>query len=133
MPQWALVRKMVSTLPSLADEAVHVELVENCRRMRVTRKPEVRLSTNPGSPCLIGVVRPVIVLPSAVLESCSAEALNAALLHELAHINRRDLFWNWLPPLAETAFFFHPLVWLARREWRLTQEIATDELVVSTL
>ena len=129
--QWSRIRKMVSTLPSVTDEALQQCVAENCHKMRMNCQPELRVSNKPGSPCLIGVVRPVIMLPSAVLQSCSAEALNAALLHELAHIKRRDLLWNWLPALAEVLFFFHPLMWLARREWRLAQEIATDELALS--
>jgi hypothetical protein len=57
--------------------------------------------------------------------------LNAALAHELAHVRRRDLLWNWLWMLAAALFFFHPLIWLAKREWALAQEIATDELALS--
>lgn len=131
MRQWALVRRMVSRLPAVTDASLHQSVAENCRRMHLNCGPDLRVSDDSGSPCLIGLVRPVIVLPSVVLASCSKEALNAALLHELAHIKRRDLLWNWLPALAEVLFYFHPVVWLVRREWRLAQEIATDELAVS--
>jgi HEAT repeat protein len=115
----------------VTDEVLRQSIAENCRRIHVNRRPELRISSKPGSPCLIGILRPVIVLPTSILESCSAAALNAALLHELAHLKRRDLWWNWLPVLSEVLFFFNPLVWLARREWRLVQEIATDELALS--
>ena len=52
------------------------------------------------------------------------------LAHEMAHLKRFDLWWVWLAVLGEGLFFFHPLLWLARREWRLTQEMACDEMVV---
>lgn len=128
--QWVRVRRMVSGLQPLDDAALQKSLLDNCLPMRVTASPELRIGNESGGPCLVGAIRPIIVLPSTLLQSCSAEALNAALMHELAHIKRRDLLWNWLPALAEVLFYFHPLVWLARREWRLAQEIATDELAL---
>lgn len=54
------------------------------------------------------------------------------LAHELAHLKRRDLWWAWLPTTAGVLFWFHPLAWLAQREWRLAQEMACDELALLT-
>src|SRR5690606_18201090 len=80
---------------------------------------------------LIGSLRPMIVLPSSLTEARCEQELRAALAHELAHVKRRDLLWNWLWMLAAALFFFHPLIWLAKREWSLAQEIATDDLALS--
>ncbi len=128
---WAQLRKMTSSLELLTDERVRKSLAESCHQLGLIRQPELRVLNKSGSPFLIGIVRPVVVLPTIVLKACSADELNAALIHELAHIRRRDLLWNWLPALAEAMFFFHPLIWLVRKEWRLAQESATDELAVS--
>ncbi|MSR57869.1 MAG: hypothetical protein EXS05_09365 [Planctomycetaceae bacterium] len=128
--QWWMVRTMLSRLADVTDRHALQSVVANCRQMRLRRQPELRVSNDSGSPCQIGIVRPVIVLPAVVLESCSAEVVDAAVIHELAHVKRRDLLWNWLPALAEVLYFFHPLVWLAKREWRLAQEIAADQLAV---
>jgi vacuolar-type H+-ATPase subunit H len=73
----------------------------------------------------------MIVLPSVLMASRCEPQLNAALAHELAHVKRRDLWWNWLWMLAAALFFFHPLIWLAKREWSVAVEIATDELALS--
>jgi RND family efflux transporter MFP subunit len=78
-----------------------------------------------AGPLLVGVVRPAIVLPAPVPPASSA-ALRHVLAHELAHLRRRDLAWNLLAALAGLLFFFHPLVWLARRDDRLRQESASD-------
>jgi beta-lactamase regulating signal transducer with metallopeptidase domain len=51
-----------------------------------------------------------------------------ALAHELAHIKRRDLAWNWLPAAAKAVFFVNPLVWVAGRELGIAQEMACDEM-----
>ncbi|MCY2962688.1 MAG: M56 family metallopeptidase [Planctomycetota bacterium] len=129
--QWSRVRMFLRGTSLVVDSTLQSRLVATCRRMNVRFTPELRVSSDVGSPCLVGVFRPVIVLPTQVLRSCSREALDAALSHELAHVHRRDLLWNWLPAVAEVLFFFHPLVWLARRDWRLSQEIAADELAIS--
>src|SRR5277367_4157793 len=52
------------------------------------------------------------------------------IAHELAHLARHDLAWNWLPTLACWLFFFHPLVWLMVRRWSQAQEAACDELLI---
>ena len=129
--QWRQMRVLVRSLMPTTNPSLRQVVADGCRQMGMRHAPELRVSAESGSPCLLGILRPVIVLPNAVIGACSPEALNAAVLHELAHIRRRDLLWNWLPALVETLFFFHPLVWLARREWRLAQEMATDELAVS--
>ncbi len=132
LKDWVGVRRVRSILAKVTDERVLSRVIENCRQFSISRPPDVRLVPDSVRPCLVGILRPVIVLPSAIVESCSAEQLDVVLTHELAHIKRRDLLWNWLPVLAEAAFFFHPLVWLAKRELCLAQEIATDELAVSS-
>ncbi len=52
------------------------------------------------------------------------------LAHELAHLKRHDLMWNWLPTIVGWLFFFHPLVWLLKRSWLESQEAACDELLL---
>ena len=50
--------------------------------------------------------------------------------HELAHLKRHDLAWNWLPTVVGWLFFFHPLVWFMTRRWSEAQEAACDELLI---
>lgn len=128
---WCQVQRMRSRFAKVIDNRVFMHVNEICSQMSVRRPPEIRISRDSVSPFLVGSLQPVIVLPSSLVESCSTEQLNAALIHEVAHVKRRDLFWNWLPVLAGAVFFFHPLVWLAKREWCLAQEIATDEVAMS--
>ena len=115
-----------------------------CGRLRVARVPRVLASGETGTPLLVGAVRPVIVLPAASLSSAEAdgpagprarregerERLRMMLAHELAHLKRRDLPWNWVPAASLVLFWFHPLAWLACRELRLAQESACDALAM---
>lgn len=128
---WLHAKQMQWRLISVVSGPVYDRLIEHCRHMGVNRQPELRTSQIATTPFLIGISRPMIVLPVNLAYSGSCDELDAVLTHELAHVQRRDLLWNWLPALAEAVFFFHPLVWLARREWRLSQEIATDEHAIT--
>lgn len=106
-------------------------LVELCRAsaQRIsTHLPEVRVSPLITSPCLTGVVRPVILLPDTA--RFRNGEMRRVILHELAHLRRADCFWNLLSRLTTAALFFQPLVWrLARRIERLSDEVCDDYVV----
>jgi WD40 repeat protein/Zn-dependent protease with chaperone function len=101
------------------------------QRLGIAGVMQLMVTRDAIGPLLIGAARPIIVLPSALLNACTAAELELLLAHELAHVKRRDLVWNWLPGLARVLFFFHPLVWLAQHEWRLAQEMACDRLALT--
>src|SRR5205814_5223902 len=95
--------------------------------------PRLLISCAINSPVVIGVVHPVILLPAGFEKIYPDRQRRMMLAHELAHLVRCDLAWGYLSALAEALFFFHPLVWLAKVENRLAQEIACDELAVDRL
>jgi RND family efflux transporter MFP subunit len=98
-------------------------------KMGVRRPPPVLVLDDLAGPLLVGLLRPAIVLAAPVPAASSVE-LRQVLAHELAHLRRRDLWWNLLAAVADVLFFFHPLVWVARREYRVGQESACDEAAV---
>jgi hypothetical protein len=79
-------------------------------------------------PMLIGVFRPVILIPQWLLES--EVDLRLALAHELAHYRRHDLAWNALVRIVQSLFFFHPLVWWSIRRYHVAVEIACDHSAI---
>jgi beta-lactamase regulating signal transducer with metallopeptidase domain/uncharacterized protein YoxC len=90
------------------------------------RVPPVLVSDNADCTLIVGPWRPRVVLCRADLENLSPPELRALLAHELAHVRRRDLWTGLLPNLTRLLFFFHPLVWLACREYDLSREAACD-------
>jgi Zn-dependent protease with chaperone function len=92
--------------------------------------PRLLVAPGAGSPLLVGMRRPAIIVPAGLLAACDTRELQLMLAHELGHLKRRDLLWNWLPAAAHALCYFHPLVWIASREWHLAQEMACDELAV---
>ncbi|MGN7916336.1 M56 family metallopeptidase [Lysobacter sp. 22409] len=96
------------------------------------RLPELRLSAEIESPQLLGPWPAVVLLPQHRIASMSAGELDMALHHELVHLRRRDLWWGWVPALAQQLFFFHPLAHLVAREYSLAREAACDAAVLDS-
>ncbi len=98
--------------------------------MNLPRLPELLTTPGDGSPVLMGVFRPAIVLPESVLAEGVTADVRLLLAHELAHWKRQDLLWSWLPSVVQILLWYHPVVWLAGKPWRLTQELACDEMAL---
>jgi beta-lactamase regulating signal transducer with metallopeptidase domain/biopolymer transport protein ExbD len=129
--QWWVARRMILTSGPLVDAAMETTLASHCGRFGIRSVPELRLSSETGTPFLSGLIRLVIVVPANFPAEKSLRQLQMMLGHELAHVQRRDLWWAWLPTTARLLFFFHPLVWVAAKESRLTAEMAADELALT--
>ena len=93
-------------------------------------KVEVAISPSISSPMALGILRPIIVFPADLAEKLSADKLALILMHELAHVRRRDNLTILLHRLVSAVLFFHPAVWLCGRMLRREAEQACDDLVV---
>lgn len=97
---------------------------------RGARAPEVRCSAALVEPSLVGIVRPVLLLPEGITERLSKAQLDAVLAHELCHFRRRDNLTAVAQMAAEAAFWFHPFVWWVGARLVDERERACDEAVV---
>lgn len=82
-------------------------------------------------PMVWGWRRPVLLLPGAA-DGWSRERRWLVLLHELAHVKRRDYVVQMLGHLARGMYWFNPLVWLAGRAMRREREHACDGIVLGS-
>lgn len=129
---WRRTRAVVArSLP--AGEALHAVVRELSRRLARRRTVAVRLSAEVESPLIVGVRRPVILVPAEGFAALSPDQQRMALCHELAHLERGDMWLGCVPAAAERCFFFHPLARLAAREYAFWREAACDEAVLGTL
>jgi beta-lactamase regulating signal transducer with metallopeptidase domain len=65
-------------------------------------------------PAVVGFLKPVILVPAGMLTQLPADQVESILLHELAHICRRDYLFNLVQYLVDTLFFFNPaLLWVS--------------------
>ena len=74
-----------------------------------------------------------IIVPGTLVQETSEDVLTTAIGHEMAHIARRDFYWNLLYELLLLPLSFHPIAWLMRAEIGRTRELACDELVTLRL
>lgn len=124
-------RRLRADCAPLPDGDLSRASMQLARALGLSAAPELLATRRATSPLLLGGPRPAILLPRHLVERGQSEELRLMLAHELAHLARSDLRWGWLRALAHAIFFFHPLVWLAGREWRLAQEMACDELALA--
>ena len=92
----------------------------------------VRLRLAPVStPLVWGFCRPTILLPLNSVQ-WSEDRRRMAILHEQAHIERRDHWSVLLPMAARSLYWFHPLTWWLSAKLHEQQEIACDQRVLSS-
>ncbi|MEO8778760.1 MAG: M56 family metallopeptidase [Rhodanobacter sp.] len=84
-----------------------------------------------ASPVLIGWMRPVILLPMAVICGFPASQIELILAHELAHLRRWDPLVNLFQVALETAHFYHPVVRWISRDVTSEREICCDQLALT--
>jgi beta-lactamase regulating signal transducer with metallopeptidase domain len=95
--------------------------------LSLNQAPSVLLTMDNCSPFVHGILHPRLVLPKSLLETLSRAQLQQVIVHELAHLRRRDLVWCWIPQLARTLFFFNPVAHLVQHRIRLEAELACDQ------
>jgi beta-lactamase regulating signal transducer with metallopeptidase domain len=82
-------------------------------------------------PGLVGIWRPVILLPHGLAQQLTQAEMDAILAHELCHLRRRDNLLAALHMIVEGLFWFHPLVWWIGGRLVEERERACDESVVA--
>ena len=94
------------------------------------RDPNIRVSIQNIGPLVTGIVNPLVILPRDFEQNFDGPQRNFALVHELSHIKRKDL-WAALAVLSFRAINWpNPLVHFAANKLRIDQEAACDAFVV---
>ena len=101
-----------------------------CARLGVRRPVFLLESGRVSAPMVVGLIRPLILLPAAVLTGLTPDQVHAVLAHELAHVRRHDYAANLLQTAIETLLFYHPAVWWVSRRIREERENCCDDMAV---
>ena len=88
-----------------APAQLKAQLARLAERLDMSGTPSIRISVRIREAMVVGLLRPVVLVPSAWLAQTPADVWESVLLHELAHIRRRDLWVNVLQRLVETLLF----------------------------
>lgn len=115
------------------DRRLAALLAEAGERLGVRRRVPVLETSCVDSPALHGLLRPRILLPPRFAAAASEPALRHVLLHEMAHLRRRDLWWRVLAFAAAALHWFNPVAWIALRRLDAECDLACDAAVLSRL
>ena len=125
-------RRLAEATPAPALLVWHAERL--ARSMGLSRIPRIVMVPDAVSPMLCSIgSRTRLVLPQALLDRLNEEAGRTLLVHELAHYARGDHWVRLLELLATAVFWWHPVVWWARRQIEITEEECCDAWVVGEL
>jgi beta-lactamase regulating signal transducer with metallopeptidase domain len=102
-------------------------------RFGLRRCPEVVFVPGRISPLLGGFFRPQLLLPEELWQRLSTDQRATLLAHELAHVRRQDRWVRLLELAATGLYWWHPVVWWARRELHEAEEQCCDAWVVAAL
>jgi cobalt-zinc-cadmium efflux system membrane fusion protein len=113
-------------------ESQILELVaRQSRQLGLRLAPAVGYCDRVAVPVVLGLLRPMILLPATVLTGLEPDQLAAVLMHELAHIRRYDHVLIVVQRLIEALLFFHPAVWYLSRCVHQERECCCDDVLLA--
>jgi beta-lactamase regulating signal transducer with metallopeptidase domain len=127
---WAVGAACVLTLWAVRWRRVRAALIASSPLM-LDRQITARASASLLEPGVVGVLRPVVMVPIGIEAHLSPAEWQAVLAHELCHLRRRDNLTAAFHMLVEALFWFHPLVWWIGGRLIAERERACDEGVIT--
>jgi len=118
---------------ALPDSELPLPAAELARRAGLRQLPPLVVSDELPAPSTCGVLRPVVVLPPGLRAAAGDDGMTFVLLHELAHVRRRDPRLALFERLVRIAAFFHPTAWIAGARLAHEREQACDDAALSEL
>ncbi len=113
------------------DEAVLLTaLGRQAKQLGLAAAPAVGWCEGVAVPTVVGVIRPMVLLPVSMATGFTASQIEMILCHELAHIRRYDPVVNLFQRLVEALLFYHPAVWYVSHRIRAEREHCCDDTVV---
>ena len=106
---------------------------EKALELGLERQVRVHLTQSHVGPAVMGILRPVILLPAALARRLSTERLKVFITHELVHLRRGDLFWSALRVTASSILWCNPFAWIASRFLDQEAEKCCDEETIAAL
>ncbi|MBC3785393.1 M56 family metallopeptidase [Spirosoma utsteinense] len=127
---WVYLQRLSRTA-TLPPTTAWTELVDTLRSALAVRVVvQVRESARIAVPMVVGILKPVLLIPIGLATNLSMREVEAVLAHELAHIKRHDYAVNLLQSVMEVLYFFHPALWWLSARVREEREHCCDDLAV---
>ncbi len=124
-----LVRRIAEAAEPFEDPAWTAVVAHGCADLGLRHPPRLRISNCIDVPAVAGVLNPALLLP-VDCRTWSDSCRRVVVLHELAHLRRRDCLIQLLADCASAMYWFHPLVRGAVSHLRHEREQACDDVVI---
>jgi beta-lactamase regulating signal transducer with metallopeptidase domain len=108
-----------------------IKFDELIRSTGIKKEVNIYISNNIRMPIVIGLFKPLIIIPDNLTEELTEEQFKQVILHELAHVRRWDNWTNLIQRVIEAFYFWHPMVLCLGRRLNLEREIACDSWVIA--
>jgi beta-lactamase regulating signal transducer with metallopeptidase domain len=95
--------------------------------------PPIFTSDRVNVPMAVGYLRPIILIPSSLMDQIEDQQLSQILIHECAHALRRDALVAFYQHILTAIFWFHPLVHIASRLLDRVREEICDNYVLQSV
>lgn len=124
--------RLVRAAETIGDRDAIRVLVRQARAAGVASAPRLAESDVVSVPVTLGVLQPVILLPS-YWRNWDERTLDAVIAHEISHVARRDALTQRLALLHRAIFWFSPLAWWLNRALANAAEEASDEAALEAV
>ncbi|QDU08391.1 M56 family metallopeptidase [Gimesia aquarii] len=129
---WKIRRIIRLACPLLLEDQSNI-VAQVCRVLNIKSMPPIVCSPDVAGPMMTGIVRPQIILPTRIVAILSENELRNILLHEMAHLLRKDQFVVLLQELVAALYWLNPLVRILNRQLARAREEICDNYVLSTV
>ena len=136
---YVVLRRRLRTLPDCREPEIQALLTEERAYLNISLPIPVKLLPSPlpgigvNGPCVVGFVRPVLMLVHSQWETLTEPQREAVMAHELWHVRRGDNWVNLLLLLFQDVLWFHPIVHWALRKLRQDLEYLRDFQILEAL
>jgi beta-lactamase regulating signal transducer with metallopeptidase domain len=129
--RWTVLQRQIARSSVETPREMSDMLSDLRRELGVRRKIGLRICDDPIGPAMIGIFRPVLVIPGAILREKTAVQLRPLVAHEIIHLRRGDPLVAALQLISHAIWWFNPLVWWMNRQIIRAREFCCDAEVIA--
>ena len=130
---WSRLAAILRSASSRCDASLVESYQRVGQRLQLGRLPTLLLSDQIEGPISAGWRKPCVVLPTSLVDQISAPELHDILVHEVAHVVRRDQWIVLLQNIAGAILWLHPVVsWLNRSLGQSREEVCDNYVLTTT-
>jgi len=112
------------------DRKWHCKVEQLSKKLNIKKIVGIYESSLVNVPCVVGFIKPIILLPLSTINHLSVENIEMILLHELSHIKRNDYIINIFQTVLDILFFYNPAYRWISEQARIERELACDDMVI---